>query len=99
MVECARDGQEALGSVREAPPGAIVLDLMMPVMDGWTFLERCRDESLCAGLPIVVVSASYNLRIVATELSSRQVSAVFAKPYSLDHIVRAVDRLVRPSTA
>src|SRR5690349_17996501 len=56
-LDRACDGQEALVCVRDASPQAIDLDLMMPVMDGWTFLGSCRAGDSCAGVPIVVVSA------------------------------------------
>ena len=97
VVRRARNGQEALGQVQAGPPRVIVLDLMMPVMDGWTFVERCRADSLCADVPIVVVSASHNLRSAASRLTAKGVSAVIAKPFSLDVLIGAVDRLLRPS--
>jgi CheY-like chemotaxis protein len=43
-VEMADNGQQALAQVRLTQPDAIVLDLMMPVMDGWAFLEQYRTE-------------------------------------------------------
>jgi len=55
-VECARDGQEALGYIRRAPPQAIVLDLMMPVMDGG---RSCRDA---ATKPCAQVCRSWSFR-------------------------------------
>ena len=98
VVGRARDGEEALSQVRAGPPRVIVLDLMMPVMDGWTFVERCRAESLCADIPIVVVSASHNLRSAASRLTPKGVSAIIAKPFSLDVLIGAVDRLLQPSS-
>src|SRR5262249_27418889 len=56
-VDTARNGAEALDVVRQRPPSGIVLDLMMPIMTGWQFLERCRASQLCSGIPIVVMSA------------------------------------------
>jgi CheY-like chemotaxis protein len=41
-VDCAGDGREALEKVEADPPDLVVLDLMMPVMDGWGFLEHLR---------------------------------------------------------
>jgi len=73
-------------------PDAIVLDLMMPVMDGWAFLEACREDSLCEGVPIVVTSAYRNLAEIASGL---QVEACLAKPFDLDVLLGAVERLLK----
>jgi CheY-like chemotaxis protein len=57
-VEGARDGKSALEQLRTGPrPGVILLDLMMPVMDGATFYqERAKDPQLAA-IPVIVLSA------------------------------------------
>ena len=44
-VREATNGVEALGRIREERPDLIVLDLMMPVMDGWTFVEECHGQA------------------------------------------------------
>jgi CheY-like chemotaxis protein len=92
VVARASNGAEALDLVREQRPGAIVLDLMMPVMDGWTFLEHCRTEPECSGTPIIVISAHRDLPRDAETLG---VNGCLAKPFDLDVLVGAVDRLVR----
>jgi CheY-like chemotaxis protein len=51
-VVTAQNGAEALVQVRARPPHGIVLDLMMPVLDGWGFLKAYRAEELCAGIPV-----------------------------------------------
>ena len=56
-VEMATDGRDALGKVRTSRPDAIVLDLMMPVMDGFEFLSILRENSQLASIPVVVVTA------------------------------------------
>ena len=61
VVVGASDGAQALQCARDAPPAAIVLDLMMPVLDGWGFLRACRQQSMCRGVPVVVVSAADGL--------------------------------------
>ncbi|MCJ2009533.1 hybrid sensor histidine kinase/response regulator [Methylobacterium sp. J-092] len=56
-VREAGDGAEALDKVREATPRLVLLDLTMPVMDGFSFLHRLRGMPGCAEIPVVVLSA------------------------------------------
>jgi PAS domain S-box-containing protein len=56
-VREAADGQEALEVIARRRPGLILLDLMMPVMDGFEFLLRLRQDPVNADLPVVVVTA------------------------------------------
>jgi CheY-like chemotaxis protein len=53
----AVNGREGLDRVHEAPPSAIVLDLMMPEMDGFSFVSTLRQEAQFRSIPIVVVTA------------------------------------------
>ena len=90
-VESAADGLQALAKVKAALPDAIVLDLMMPVMDGWAFLERCRKEDLCSDTPILLTSAVRQLEETAREL---RVQACLSKPFDLDELLLVVGRLL-----
>jgi CheY-like chemotaxis protein len=56
-VLTAVDGYKGLALAAERLPDLIVLDLMMPEMDGWTVAEQLRADPLTAEIPIVVVSA------------------------------------------
>ncbi|MFK5600655.1 response regulator [Methylobacterium sp. HMF5984] len=56
-VREAGDGSEALDQVRHGVPRLVLLDLTMPVMDGFSFLDRLRDLPGCAEVPVVVLSA------------------------------------------
>src|SRR2546430_3523164 len=58
QVEIACNGHEALMSLESSPPDAIVLDLMMPMLNGWDFVEQYRDHTGGQTIPIVVVSAA-----------------------------------------
>ncbi len=95
-VHTASNGVVALDLVRESPPDAIVLDLMMPVMDGVQFLAACRHDRLCEGVPILVTSANGKLADMAPQL---QVQACLAKPFDLDVLLGAIDRLVNRGSA
>jgi two-component system response regulator MprA len=97
-VQTARNGAEALALVRQQPPSGIVLDLMMPVMTGWQFLERCRAHHLCDGVPIVVMSAYSKLPEEAARLKLG-VKGCIAKPFDLDVLLGAIERAVRRGAA
>ena len=89
-VETAANGAEALEHIRRNPPAAVLLDLMMPVMDGWEFLRLCRREQPCAPVPIAVMSAARDASAVVDELGAQ---AFLAKPFELDAVLDLVDRL------
>ncbi len=58
-IETAANGQQALAKIRgKGAPQLILLDLMMPVMDGWQFQNQLRQDPDCAQIPVIVISAS-----------------------------------------
>jgi len=91
-VSEATNGAEALEFVGGHRPDLIVLDLMMPVMDGWTFVEECRRQARCREVPIVVTSASHDLPKTADQLRSYGVRTCLAKPFDVDGLLALVER-------
>jgi len=57
QVETAENGKDGLAKLLNAKPGLVLLDLMMPVMNGWEFLEEKNHNSLCSRVPVLVISA------------------------------------------
>ena len=64
----ASDGRIALDKIEELRPDAIVLDISMPRVDGWTVLKRLRESSWTARVPVIVLTASMNARDEAFQL-------------------------------
>jgi CheY-like chemotaxis protein len=89
-VERARHGLEALERVTARRPDLILLDLMMPVMDGVAFAQALRDRKMYEGLPIVVISADGNPQRAAAVGAQ----VYLAKPFDIDALLGAVSRLV-----
>ncbi len=90
VVQEATDGVDALEQVRQTEFDAIVLDMQMPKMDGWQFLdsyERLKDQHA----PVVVCSAlmGYDLRI-----DQGSVVGFLAKPFALDDLYQCVKRCI-----
>jgi len=87
----ARDGVEALALVREArsPPALVLLDLMMPRMNGWQVLEeRAKDERL-EKVPVVVMTAAKD----PTTGPFENVLEVLEKPIEYETLQRVVERV------
>jgi CheY-like chemotaxis protein len=92
LVEAALHGHDALDRVYQHCPDAIVTDLMMPVMDGWTFIRECRRAPAACGLvPISVMSAHFDFR---ESVSKLEVRACFAKPFDLDVMLEVIGRVL-----
>jgi CheY-like chemotaxis protein len=58
QVTTAGDGRTALGLLKRHPPDVIVLDLMMPSMNGWEFREAQLKDPRLARIPVIVISAA-----------------------------------------
>jgi CheY-like chemotaxis protein len=88
-VATAADGLQALRWMRAAgPPSLVLLDLMMPVMDGWTLrAEMLRDPAL-AGVPVVLLSGVEDVPQMAGALGT---VAWLRKPVTLDGLRRVID--------
>ncbi len=86
----AANGQEALGALRtSARPDLILLDLMMPIMDGWQFRrEQAQDPSLSA-IPVVVLSADGNVRQKAASLHA---DGYLQKPVDVENLLEVIQR-------
>src|SRR5437870_2371426 len=72
-VVVAKDGVEALAKLRgpEERPCVILLDLMMPAMDGWTFRHEQRRDPAIAEIPVVVLTADAHVEEKAKELEAQ----------------------------
>jgi two-component system chemotaxis response regulator CheY len=84
-IDVATNGQDALDRAHENPPRVIVLDMVMPVMDGWEFRAHQRDSATLATIPVVVLSgvSPARLRIVGA-------AATLQKPFDSHQLIAAV---------
>ncbi len=94
-AEVAISGAEALAKLVSRRVDAIVLDLMLPVLDGWGFIEASHQLPEYGQAPIVAISAAYGLSAAAASLRDKGVRAVLAKPFDPDVLLGAVEGLVQ----
>lgn len=96
-VESAGNGREALDRLRSGhPPRLILLDLMMPVMDGWEFRRAQRGDPALSDIPVVVLSADHPL---ADKVSGMAVAGYLAKPFELDALLATIRHYCRGRAA
>jgi CheY-like chemotaxis protein len=87
VIRRARNGKEALERLTPEPPNLILLDLMMPVMDGWEFSHRIREIPSATGIPIIVLSADRNVGAKAKDIGA---IGHLAKPFELNDLLQMV---------
>jgi CheY-like chemotaxis protein len=91
----AGNGEEALTYLRGGGPASVILlDLRMPVMDGWTFRREQRRDPGIADIPVVVLSGTE-----AEHLAELDAAAAFYKPVSFCDVITVVRRLCDAGTA
>jgi CheY-like chemotaxis protein len=94
-VARARHGEEALARVEDRRPAVILLDLMMPVMDGVAFAQALRLRPAVRDVPIVVISADGNPQRAA----SVGASGYLAKPFDIEALLAQVAGITRATQA
>lgn len=92
-VTTARDGADGLASALVDPPDVVVLDVMMPELDGFSVASRLRDNPRTAGLPIVFLSARTQDAALARgrELGA---AAYVTKPFDIFDLCELVHELI-----
>lgn len=88
-VVTAENGEAALAAIRATPPRLVLLDMRMPVMDGWTFAAAYR-ELPAPRAPLVVLTAARDAAQYAREIDA---AAFLPKPFDLRGLLRLVAEL------
>lgn len=92
VVETAEDGHSALATIANSQlPCVVLLDLVMPGMDGWKFLAVVKASPLMSSIPIVIASAH-----AATHAPAGS-AGILRKPFDLDELFAVVERHCGPA--
>ena len=91
QVLLAGDGEEGHRAVKLHNPHVILLDLAMPRVNGWDFLQRLKETGRLSSVPIIVVSA--HLRVDPQAVLQMGVSAILPKPFNLPELIYLIEHL------
>jgi two-component system chemotaxis response regulator CheY len=94
-VLMAANGKEALDILDREDPSVILLDLMMPVMDGWQFVQELEQRGR-RDVPLLILSADRSVQGHAQQLRA---NGHLAKPFDLDELLGKVQQLTTSAVA
>lgn len=92
QVREARDGLECVKMANEAPPDLIMIDLSMPLLDGWGVFDKLQEDERTRRIPCMAVTAHADLN--QNKALEKGFSAYVSKPFSTDHLLRTIERLL-----
>lgn len=91
-IETASDGQEALRALGRALPDVVVLDVMMPKLNGFQVLQRMREEPRTADVPVIILTAKAGTEDV-WEGWRRGVDYYMTKPFDVEELLRFMEHI------
>lgn len=95
----AVSGKEGLSKAAEIRPDLILLDLMMPKMDGWEVCQRLRANEDLRDIPVIVVTAKAQTIDRVLALRVARVSNYITKPFGPQELLESVNGVLRGETA
>ena len=90
----ANGGREGLRMVREKHPDLVLLDLMMPDMDGWEVYQQMKAEEATRNIPVIVVTAKAQNIDKVLGLHIAKVDDYIAKPFSPQELLASVEKIL-----
>jgi CheY-like chemotaxis protein len=90
----ARGGEEGLQIVEETPPDVILLDIMMPEMDGWEVYNRLKQNPRSQHIPVIVVTARAQPSEKIAALREQGVDDYITKPFGPVQLLQSIERVL-----
>jgi len=96
-VKGATGGVEGLKMIRSEKPDLILLDLMMPDMDGWEVYQQIKADEKTKGIPVIVVTAKAQSIDKVLGLHIAKVDDYIAKPFSPQDLISSIEKVLQKS--
>ena len=94
-IKGAAGGIEGLKMVRQDPPDLVLLDLMMPDMDGWEVYQQMKADEKTKNIPVIVVTAKAQSIDKVLGLHIAKVDDYITKPFSPQDLLNSVDKVLK----
>jgi DNA-binding response OmpR family regulator len=97
-VIAAQNGRDALKQAKRELPHLVILDVVMPDMDGWTVLKAIRDSEVMKSIPVIMLSGNAEL-VTKPESLNSSAQALLVKPINPEQLIMVIRRLLpRPAS-
>ncbi len=93
-IQGANGGKEGLEMIRKSHPDLVLLDLMMPEMDGWEVYQQMKSDEATKGIPVIVVTAKAQSIDKVLGLHIAKVDDYITKPFSPQELLASVDNVL-----
>ncbi|OGN74411.1 MAG: two-component system response regulator [Chloroflexi bacterium GWB2_49_20] len=95
IVRGVTKGQEGLDVIRREKPDLVILDIMMPVMDGWQVYQQMKDDEATRNIPTIVVTAKSQLIDKVLGLEIAKVDDYIGKPFSPQELLDSITKVLK----
>jgi len=95
QFQCERDGYSGLMAIGAMQPDLILLDIMLPEINGLELIQRIRHSALCQDVKIVVITGAGDRRLVKKSLDNAALDAVFFKPFNIEQLIHTAQNLLQ----
>ena len=93
-VKGAAGGVEGLNLIRQEPPDLVLLDLMMPDMDGWEVYQQMKADEKTKNIPVIVVTARAQSIDKVLGLHIAKVDDYITKPFSPQDLMNSIEKVL-----
>ena len=93
VVIVAADGEEGLRKVKSEKPDLVLLDIVMPKVDGWQLLKAIRSDEATRELPVVMLTANRETSSLI-ESQSQKATDYLMKPFDIEKLLRFINRYI-----
>lgn len=95
LFNSACNGQTGIEAVKKEKPDLILLDLMMPEIDGWTVFQQLRTDSVTQDIPVIIVTAKSQSIDRVLGLHIAKVNDFLSKPFHPQELIESIEKVLK----